>query len=506
MEIGSTYRNIEEYLEALEKRQMQEKAPTAAIFFLGAEDMMFQKFGGIPWLTRVRCELPTRPLGPSGEEEPVRATFVGACSGEDPERYERFVEAMALIDVYKCAHLRSRPVHPKAKNKGHIGPSARALAHLEQSDIIVMGDGDINHEAWYALAEGVDGLMERIKWRYYCGAVLIGLGTGCQLLSKKWYTGEPKHELTWKRCMESGRRDYPQKGIDYPESEAYMGFKATEIVPLIMCRTNEHAIQQAELQGAIACAISLPPLGGLVFNVDGTLEPCCSLLHEYRWNWKQREVRMCLLSPPDEKTNVLKCQEYVEKRRAKARAKRVALGLPAEAPLPIDEEDEDSDEDSDPEDPDEVEQRKDLERAIARAKRASFHSPFHIVNERKHEEAEYDRQRGAELFKDGDYDRALQAFEDALEKDSYNFKLHLNRAATLLKIEQPRRAVLAADRALHLCEGKEAKAWYRRAAAWLAAGEFNEAIADCDQAKKIEPSNEAVGVLISFFPVWPSPF
>ena len=52
-----------------------------------------------------------------------------------------------------------------------------------------------------------------------------------------------------------GRRDYPQKGIDYPESEAYMGFKATEIVPLIMCRTNEHAIQrtEAEARAAKAC-------------------------------------------------------------------------------------------------------------------------------------------------------------------------------------------------------------------------------------------------------------
>ena len=43
--------------------------------------------------------------------------------------------------------------------------------------------------------------------------------------------------------------------------------------------------------------------------------------------------------------------------------------------------------------------------------------------------------------------------------------------------------MLAADRALHLTDGTDAKAWYRRAAAWLEAGEFNEAIADCDYAK-----------------------
>ena len=59
----------------------------------------------------------------------------------------------------------------------------------------------------------------------------------------------------------------------------------------------------------------------------------------------------------------------------------------------------------------------------------------------------------------------------------------------------PRRAILAADRALQLTDGKEAKAWYRRAAAWLACGEFNEAIADCDAAKRIEPGDKAIVAL-----------
>ena len=61
-----TYATIEEYLHALERRQELEKAPTAALFMLGSYDMMHLQYGGHPWLTRVRCELPTRPLGPHG--------------------------------------------------------------------------------------------------------------------------------------------------------------------------------------------------------------------------------------------------------------------------------------------------------------------------------------------------------------------------------------------------------------------------------------------------------
>ena len=100
------------------------------------------------------------------------------------------------------------------------------------------------------------------------------------------------------------------------------------------------------------------------------------------------------------------------------------------------------------------------------------------------QEASSDRERGAYHFKQGDYVDALHAFDECLKKSPDDLRAHLNRAATLTKLDMPRRAILAADRALQLTDGKEAKAWYRRAAAWLACGEFNEAIADCDAAKQ----------------------
>jgi tetratricopeptide (TPR) repeat protein len=117
------------------------------------------------------------------------------------------------------------------------------------------------------------------------------------------------------------------------------------------------------------------------------------------------------------------------------------------------------------------------------------------IRRRKREEAVGIRERGAELFKKGDVTGALQTFDEAIDKAPDEFRAHLNRCAALMKLDMPRRAVLSADRALHLTHGKEAKAWYRRASAWIACGEFNEAIADCDAAKRLEPGDKAIPAL-----------
>ena len=93
------YRNVEDYLEELEKRQGLEEAPPAAVFLLGSEQLLHLEYNGFPWLSRVRCELPARPLGPGGVEAPVRATYVSANDCDEPEekqeeRYNSFVRAM----------------------------------------------------------------------------------------------------------------------------------------------------------------------------------------------------------------------------------------------------------------------------------------------------------------------------------------------------------------------------------------------------------------------------
>ena len=203
------------------------------------------------------------------------------------------------------------------------------------------------------------------------------------------------------------------------------------------------------------------------------------------------QLKSCVLHPPDEKTNILRCAEFVEKRKAKLRAKRIALGLSPDAPVSLDDmEEEDDEEDSE----DEAEAEEFLRRA-EHNKRAERFDTFKDINRRKKEDAEGDREKGAYLFKNGENEAALQKFEESIGKNPDEFRAHLNRAATFLKLDMPRRAVLSADRALHLTEGKEAKCYYRRAAAWLACGEFNECIADCDAAKRLEPADKAIAAL-----------
>ena len=482
-EAGTTYATIEEYLHALERRQELEKAPTAALFMLGSYDMMHLQYGGHPWLTRVRCELPTRPLGPSGEEEAVRATFIGANSREDASHYESFVKAMALIDVTRCVHLKA----------AGLKESSRALAHLEQSDIIVLGDGPHVREAWYNIGDGcLIGLLDRIKWRYYCGAILLGVGTGAMLLGKLWWVGDPAQELEARKRGYAMARNKEEEEADRAKwgDVTYFSGKAMEIVPAWFSTSVEQSESLATVQGAVAAAITLPKLGAAIFNTDGTLEPCNSILYEHLYDWKTEEVKCSLLQPPDEKTNILKCAEYVERRQAKLRAKRIARGLPADAPISLDDEEEDDDEDDEEEDIDHEAQRE-AERELL----SSRHDPMGDVKRRRRQEAEVKREKGTNLFKQGDFAGALEAFDGAITASADDSRAHLNRAAALLKLNMPRRAVLAADRSLHLCAGGEAKAWYRRAAAWLDCGEFNECIADCEYAKRLEPSDKAIVAL-----------
>ena len=317
MEAGTTYKSIEVYLEALEKRQAREKAPTAACFMLGSYEMLTLEYGGHPWLTRVRCELPTRPLGPHGDEEPVRATFIGANSKEEPTHYETFVKAMALIDVTRCEHLKA------------ASPTRKALAHLEQSDIVVLGDGPHVDEAWLNIGECSScGLLERIRWRYYCGAVMIGVGTGAMLLGKKWWVGDPRQELEARQESYEERQAKEKKPIEERFcGKDYNTGKAMEIVPGIHTaaaltspssaahdcalitphRTPLTTLYSfapglfstdvdtnsavAEVQGAVAAVILLSPRAACIFNVDGTLEPCNEVLYEHLWDWKKEEVK-----------------------------------------------------------------------------------------------------------------------------------------------------------------------------------------------------------------------
>lgn len=229
--------------------------------------MLKVEHAGHPWVVRVRCELPCRPLGPGGEEEPVRATFISVNdTPEDAARYATFVKAMASIDVYKCVHMKSEK------------PSARALGHLEQSDIVCIGDEPVVLKAWHSIAEGMHGVLERVKWRYYSGAVLMGIGNGAMLLGKRWWAGDPAKEVAYKHAVQAGEEPEP---IDKSE-QCFISAKAAEVCPAAFCVDDEEARHIAELYGNMSVIITLPSQGAAIFNIDGTIEPSNALLMEHQ--------------------------------------------------------------------------------------------------------------------------------------------------------------------------------------------------------------------------------
>jgi tetratricopeptide (TPR) repeat protein len=143
----------------------------------------------------------------------------------------------------------------------------------------------------------------------------------------------------------------------------------------------------------------------------------------------------------------------------------------------------------------EGEEAKEEARRAERKAREEKHQWRAQLDKRKRAEAEAERLTGVTAFKAADWEGALDAFTRASELAPDDHRAHLNRSACLLKLGREREAVLAADVALHRCKGADAKAWYRRASAWLASGEFNECLADLERARRMEPADKAIGTL-----------
>ena len=100
---------------------------------------------GLPWIMRLKCELPTRELRANGTEYPVKASFVAFGAGgmmgtsktdgipipdaNTHPQYAEFVSAMEKIDIYDVRAINS-PVRPGAELRWGD------KNHLEQSDVI----------------------------------------------------------------------------------------------------------------------------------------------------------------------------------------------------------------------------------------------------------------------------------------------------------------------------------------------------------------------------------
>eukprot|EP01012_Entosiphon_sulcatum_P057251 TRINITY_DN8098_c0_g1_i1.p1 TRINITY_DN8098_c0_g1~~TRINITY_DN8098_c0_g1_i1.p1 ORF type:complete len:677 (-),score=127.92 TRINITY_DN8098_c0_g1_i1:9-2039(-) len=406
---------------ALKSEIERDSTPGSAIFLLADSTLLFWKEEGFNWLDRVKCELPTRELTIDGREPPVKASYVGALSNDEPKYYEVFVAAMAQIGITDCMMI-------------HKNPSKRERAHLEQSDLVLIGGGSIKNE-WLSLEHTYLG--ESIKWRFYEGAVLIGIAEGASVLGNK----------TWYK-------------LDPADSD-YFVFKGLDLIPLsIQCNDtqSDELIAVANQVRAGFVGMGIPSGGALIFNTDAAFEAVRKFITEVKFNWEKNQAQVAYVAPPERGAGILVARERLRRREEKH---------PRVVPTPED-------------------------LAAAASEDAEDESDEVDINEEAKREAERLRLQGNEAFKEGDFKTSLRCYQSALRCDQYDPALYCNAAACCIKLKRPHDAVLACNAALRYSRGDNAKAWYRRGLAHLDIGDAVNAHYDFREALQRDPDDKAV--------------
>jgi hypothetical protein len=184
-----------------------------SIFLFGDSQLLFWRENGQLLLERV-VEARTR--------DRLKAAYVGASNGDDPDFYAIFVAAMEGVGVSDCRMI------PSAVSEAD-------LAFLNDADIILLAGGDVE-VGWQTFL--TNGLDRHIVRRYFEGATLIGISAGAV-----------------------------QLGLGY-----------LKLVPFIIGAHEESTNWKTtkellKLAATTTRAIGLPTGGGAIYHPDRTLEP-----------------------------------------------------------------------------------------------------------------------------------------------------------------------------------------------------------------------------------------
>ena len=150
----------------------------------------------------------------------LKAAYIGASNGDNPNFYAIFVAAMKGVSVVDCRMIAS-------------ALSERDLAFLNDADIILLAGGDVE-AGWRTFV--TNGLSNHLIRRHAEGASLIGISAGAV-----------------------------QLGLGY-----------LKLVPFIIGAHEESTNWKTtieRLSESDTTAIGLPTGGGAVYHEDRTLEP-----------------------------------------------------------------------------------------------------------------------------------------------------------------------------------------------------------------------------------------
>src|SRR5690242_5197749 len=134
-----------------------------SIFLLADSQLLFWREHGQLLLERVVKSRTRRRL---------RAAYIGASNGDDPDFYTIFVEAMEGVGISDCALISS---------------SEPDLTFLNDADIILLAGGDVEL-GWRTFV--TNGLNHHLVRRHSEGATLIGISAGAVQLGLGWVAAD----------------------------------------------------------------------------------------------------------------------------------------------------------------------------------------------------------------------------------------------------------------------------------------------------------------------------
>jgi hypothetical protein len=181
------------------------------------------------------------------DRDGLKAAYVGASNGDDPQFYSIFSAAMAGAGVTDCRMIMTSPSGPD-------------LDFINEAELILLAGGDVER-GWRAFEQ--NGLDRIIPRRREEGALLMGVSAGAVHLGT----------------------------FGYPERASAPGqlFRAFGLVPFIV-GAHEEADGWRGLASAVSAAgegargVGLPSGAGIIYHPDDALEPVRHPAHELVMN------------------------------------------------------------------------------------------------------------------------------------------------------------------------------------------------------------------------------
>jgi len=221
------------------------------IYLFADSQLLFWKNKDQLYLERVRAHI--KVLSP-------KAAYVGASNGDMPEFYELFLAAMNNIGITHC-----RMVSAFFEQEDQD--------FLNQADIILLAGGDVAL-GWKTFQS--TGLDAAIRKRYVEGALLMGISAGAVQIGQCALSEEELPEVTVLRTL--GILPF---AIGVHEEKA--GWR--NLKSLMLAKEDSSR------------AIGIQAGGGLVYHLDGSIEPVKYPLSEFIYTGNGKKLTNSLIYP-----------------------------------------------------------------------------------------------------------------------------------------------------------------------------------------------------------------